>query len=112
MYMADALSRAYLEVKPDDSFDEELSCVIHSLFISLRITPTNLNEFRVATSNDSALMIIKTLCQSGWPKNTRKVPINTRIYWNICDESHALIKLCLKTRVLLCLFLCKTPCLI
>ena len=59
-YMAATLSRACLEVKPNNLFDEELSRVIYSLFTNLPITPTNLNDFRVATSNDSSLMIVKT----------------------------------------------------
>ena len=86
MYMADTPSRAYLEVKPNDSHDEELS--LHSLFTSLPITPSKLNEFREATSNDSALMIVKTLCQSAWPKTAKNVPVNARKYWNFCDELH------------------------
>ena len=88
MYMADTLSRAYLQVTPDDSLDEELSHVIHSLLTSLPITPTKLEEFKIATKNDSSLTTVMSLCQSGWPKSAKNVPVNARKYWNIRDELH------------------------
>ena len=33
-------------------------------------------------------MIVKTLCQSGWPKTAKNVPVNARKYWNFRDELH------------------------
>ena len=33
-------------------------------------------------------MIVKTLCQSGWSKNAKNVPVNARKYWNIRNELH------------------------
>ena len=33
-------------------------------------------------------MVVKTLCQSGWPKTAKNVPVNVRKYWNFRDELH------------------------
>ena len=90
MYKADTLSRAYLQVKPDDSLDEKLTHVIHSLFSSLPITPTKLDDFLTETNNDSTLVIVKSLCQSGWPKSAKNVPIEARKYCNFRDELHVI----------------------
>ena len=88
MYMADTLSRVYLEVEASNTLDEELNHVIHSLFTSLPITATRLDEFRLETENDSTLTIVKSLCQSGWPKSAKNVPFLARKFWNIRDDLH------------------------
>ena len=88
MYMADTLSRAYLNVEPDDALNDELTYVIHTLFTNLPVTPAKLAEFKHATTNDAVLQKVSLYCQKGWPLSATNIPAILRHYWNIRDELH------------------------
>ena len=80
MYMADTLSRAYLNVEPDDALNDELTYVIHTLFTNLTVTPAKLAEFKHATTNDAVLQKVSLYCQTGWPLSATNIPAILRHY--------------------------------
>ena len=88
MYMADTLSRAYLESEPSETLNDELTYVVHSLVTNLSVTAAKLAEFQRATIEDPVLQKVSSLCHTGWPRGAKNVPIDVRKYWNIRDELH------------------------
>ena len=86
MYMADTLSRAYLDIEPDESLNDKLTYVIHTLFTNQLVTPAELEEFKQSTTNDAVLQKVSSYGQTGWPLSVKNVLALLRQYWNIRDK--------------------------
>ena len=52
MYLADTLSRAYIEGEPESSLDEEMTRVVHSLVENTTVSAAKLDEIREASDAD------------------------------------------------------------
>ena len=82
MFIADTLSRAYLdETKEDLNPNLSINSILH-----LPVTEERYREIQLATSQDGELQILQEIVQSGWPNRKELVPDNIRHYWSCRDE--------------------------
>ena len=76
LYIADTLSRAFLQ-EPDDQSTSELhqdsEVMIHSLLSNLPVSDEKLIQLKEATSTDEILQILANTIKSGWPNNKRDI---------------------------------------
>ena len=72
MYLADTLSRAYIEGEPETSLDKEMSNVVHSLVENTTVSAVKMDEIHEASDADLTLCQVKRLILDGWPKTTKK----------------------------------------
>ena len=56
MYLADTLSRAYIQGEGNAEMEDELSRVVHSLVLNIPVSANKLSEIRQATEQDPTLM--------------------------------------------------------
>ena len=87
MHVADALSRAYLDVIEDHD-SEEMELAVHTLIANLPVSDSRKAEFRSATESDVSLQHVKKLTNEGWPTNLNNVPESARPFWKVRDELH------------------------
>ena len=87
MHVADALSRAYLNVIKDHD-SEEMEVAVHTLTVNLPISDSRKAEFRSATESDVSLQHVKKLTNEGWPTNLNNVSEPARPFWKVRDELH------------------------
>ena len=81
LYVADTLSRAYQEVEPNDTLEEELE--IH---VVLPMTPSNLKELQEETQKDAVLQRLKQVIADGWPPRKSHLSPSIRSYWDYKEE--------------------------
>ena len=74
MYLADTLSRAYIQGEGNAEMEDELSRVVHSLVLNIPVSANKLSEIRQATEQDPTLMKVRSLIMRGWPKFRKSVP--------------------------------------
>ena len=88
LYIADALSRAYLTDRDsnDIEFDNEIDCHEHCLKNYLPLTKLKVQEFKDASSSDMELQQLKRVILHGWPNTKQEVPNEAQPYWNFRDE--------------------------
>ena len=81
MHIADALSRAH-SVDTDDKnlFDDSLDVA------SVQISPQKLEEFRIATENDTSLAKVIKATMDGWPNDIKESPPEIRAYYTYREE--------------------------
>lgn len=72
MHVADALSRAFLNVSDDNSEETELA--VHTLTNNLPLSERRKTEFKMATKSDYVLQQVYKLIMDGWPVNINNVP--------------------------------------
>ena len=93
MYIADALSRAYLsDEKPDLSYSV-LKVHSHAQLSNINISPERKEQFIQATNKDAELCGLKKFAAEGWPAK-KFIPNNLLRYYNIKDyisESEGLL---------------------
>ena len=89
MYIADALSRAYLLIPESQAEENHLEYKIHSVAEKLPISRARLDEILQATNDDAVLRALIEVWNAGWPRHRRSVPEIVRHYWNIRDEIHS-----------------------
>jgi len=87
MHVADALSRAYLDVIEDHD-SEEMELAVHTLIANLPVSDSRKAEFRSATESDVSLQHVKKLTNEGWPTNLNNIPESARPFWKVRDELH------------------------
>ena len=87
MYLADTLSRAYIEGEPETPLDE-MSRVVHSLIENTTVSAAKMEEICEASDADLMLCQVKSLILDGWPKSMKSVPVEARAYWNVRDKLH------------------------
>ena len=88
MYLADTLSRAYIEGEPESFLDEEMTRVVHSLVKNTTVSAAKMDEIHEASDADLTLCQVKCLILGGWPKSIKCVPVKARAYWNVRDKLH------------------------
>ena len=88
MYLADTLSRAYIQGESSVELEDELSRIVHSLVLNFPVSASKLSEIRQATEQDPTLRKVKDLIVTGWPKSWKSVPPEVQNLWNITDELH------------------------
>ena len=81
MYIADALSRAYLPVT--SSSDKEIEAQVIS---NLPVSNEKLEEFRKETTNDVTLTKLIETVLNGWPETKSQAAQEIRAYWNFREE--------------------------
>ena len=85
MYLADTLSRAYIEGEPESSLDKEMTRVVHRLVENTTVSAAKIDEIHDASDADLTLCQVKL---DGWPKSIKSVPVEAHAYWNVRDEVH------------------------
>ncbi len=83
LYIADTLSRAYLEECPDDLFDEVLDV---NMVSSLPISERKIQEFKAATNESPSLIKLKHVVLNGWPETRNLCDDILKPYWEFRDE--------------------------
>ena len=58
MYLADALSRAYLRIENADHEVQKIDNIVHSIIKNMPITNSRLEKFSKATARDSTLQTV------------------------------------------------------
>jgi hypothetical protein len=83
LYIADALSRAYL---PEEGEALEGPLEVHLVHSQAPMTPEKLKQFQEATMADKQLVVLSRLLQDGWPEDRLQCPKECLEFWNIRDE--------------------------
>ena len=82
--IADALSRA-----PEDNIEgpeiKDIEGQVHMIIQSHPISDAKLNEFRLATSQDSVLCSLMNMIKTGWPNDYKYIPKHLNDYWQYRD---------------------------
>ena len=84
MYLADTLSRAYIEDKETRSESEEIEAI--NMIKDLAISEERLKEIQQHTENDKQLQKLKHVIQSGWPNLKTDVSHEINLYFDVRDE--------------------------
>ena len=84
MYIADTLSRAYVNETDTSCFERDLEVV--NMVGYLPITEPRLNDIQSHTSKDEALQVLKDTVLRGWPHRREDTPPLARPYFDIRDE--------------------------
>ena len=91
LYIADTLSRAYVQDHSQASLDSQLQegeYRIQTVTQNLPATPERLHKLREATEQDSVLQRLRTLVIQGWPSHRSSVPPEVYPYWPLQGVSH------------------------
>ena len=82
MFLADTLSRAYL----NETKEKLVPDLAVNLLSYLPISPEQYEKFQNATLEDADLQTLQGIVKSGWPDVKAKVPLSIRAYWPYRDE--------------------------
>ena len=85
MFLADTLSRAFLNETNEDLVEELTVNEVH-LLSYLAVNPKKYEEIKKATEVDEELTILKNTVLKGWPENRSSCPDKIKTYWNYRDE--------------------------
>ena len=85
MFLADKLSRAFLNETNEDLVEELTVNEVH-LLSYLAVNPKKYEEIKKATEVDTELTILKNTVLKGWPENRSSCPDEIKTYWNYRDE--------------------------
>lgn len=81
MYVADTLSRAYLNEPPTDlKLSSDVEVMVHSLVANLPMTDEKLAHLKSATAQDDTLQMLSKVVKSGWPSHKSKLPLSVAHY--------------------------------
>ena len=87
MFVADALSRAFLPDGPvQDDMDEDVTKMIHSIVGNLPMTADKLADLKSATVEDEVMQQIVRYVKDGWPSTPANIPFPVSHYWKFRDE--------------------------
>ena len=96
MYLADTLSRAYLEEPNRDVKREtvlgiersEVETELESIKMVdyLAVSSERLSQLKQATESDNELCVLKGIIKTGWPETKEELPKSIRIYHTFRDE--------------------------
>ena len=84
MYLADALSRAYLPETEQVAEVQELEQTSHTE--SLAMAPEDVQRLKDAASHDEAMQVLCRTIQQGWPQHRAEVPDVARPYFDFRDQ--------------------------
>lgn len=87
MYLADTLSRAYVETNQHIHKSEtEIEVESIQAFDYIPMSEAQFTEIKEETTKDSTLQTLKSTILQGWPDDKSLVPLNIRTYFNYRDE--------------------------
>ena len=89
LYVADALSRAYIDSEPDRELIDDVEIMVHSVTKNFPASKGRLEQIRSATADDVTLQRLLQVVMNGWPESRTAVPEDVRPYWNMRDEMSA-----------------------
>ncbi len=84
MYIADTLSRAYIQGDEESAGDETIHCI--NMADYLPISKERLNAIKEATALDDTLQELKAVILRGWPDDKSRLEGCITPYFNIRDE--------------------------
>ena len=85
LFIADALSRAYLSDIPKSEIPE-VEYQVHFVISNLPISTSKFQEFKQETCNDSVLQEVITLVNDGWPDSFSQSPSTIKPFYNVKEE--------------------------
>ena len=90
MYIADALSRAYIETTEDtpQQHSDDLDKQVHGLVTNLPISNEKRTTLQQATREDRTLRELQKYFKYGWPRHSKQVSQEARKYWSFQEEIH------------------------
>ena len=89
MYVADAMSRAFLlEGRVHDEMNDYVTKMIHSLVGNLPMTTKKLLEMKSATAEDAVLQQLIRFLTDGWPSTRANIPSAVSHYRKLKDETY------------------------
>ena len=89
MYVADTLSRAYLNEQPTDAdLTNDMEVMVHSLIANLPMTQEKLAQMKSATAQDDDLQMLSKIVKDGWPFHRGQLPVSVAHHWNLRGEIH------------------------
>lgn len=86
MWLADTLSRAYLQETPTDLVPGETDVNLISPLEFLPVSKEMYELLQTETMKDAVLTELKEVVQKGWPEHKRQIPETLREYWSFRDE--------------------------
>ena len=89
LYIADTLSRAYLD-EPSSEIDEEVTAHVNLVLKGLSISDPAMQIIKEKTKDDADMQQLKKQITDGWPERKSDVLKQLHPYWTYRDElSHA-----------------------
>ena len=85
MFLADALSRSYLDETQEDLVPE-VDVNVVSLNSHLPLSADRYSELQEHTANDTVLQALHKVVRSGWPQSKTDLPDGLSVYWSFRDE--------------------------
>ena len=85
MFLADALSRSYLDETKEDLVPE-VDVNVVSLNSHLPLSADRYSELQEHTANDTVLQALHKVVRSGWPESKTDLPDGLSVYWSFRDE--------------------------
>ena len=85
MFLADALSRSYLDETQEDLVPE-VDVNVVSLNSHLPLSADRYSELQEHTANDTVLQALHKIVRSGWPESKTDLPDGLSVYWSFRDE--------------------------
>ena len=88
MFIADTLSRAYLNETVEDQQDlnEDMEVMVHSFVQEIPATPKKLTQLKEETARDQTLQALRTQIAEGLPTHRKDLKPIIAPYWNIKNE--------------------------
>ena len=88
MYVADTLSRAFIEGASSCGAAEDVEVMVHSLVNKLPVSTDKMGELKEATRTDETLKQLKFTIRRGWPRKMGSLLQKLQHYWNVRGELH------------------------
>jgi len=88
MYLADTLSRAYVEVGETETISEEIEAI--NMIKDLAITEQQLTEIQQHTESDTKPQTLKDIIQSGWPEMKSDMAV---VWFSLCIRKTSTVSL-------------------
>ena len=91
MFLADTLSRAYLEnqdTAEGSELEEEMEIMVHELVADKPVSDQKLIELKAATAQDNTLQTLLHVVCEGWPQHRNLLPMEVRPFWHCKEEIH------------------------
>ena len=85
MFLADALSRSYLDETKEDLVPE-VDVNVVTLNSHLPLSADRYSELQEHTANDTVLQALHKVVRSGWPESKTDLPDGLSVYWSFRDE--------------------------
>lgn len=86
MFIADLLSRSYLNIQENEGDDQWISETVHTLSKNLNISDAKRIEFVEATGSDPILSKVMFYISNGWPKNNELIDGSIKYFYKFQAE--------------------------